>query len=58
MEKRGSTRNPASALAGLLFVCFGIDERIRVLQTSGVSHIVGNGLSPLMLDDQEMHALA
>lgn len=42
---------------GYLFVHFGIDERIRVLQTPGVLHIVGNGLSPLMLDDHDIHAL-
>jgi transcription antitermination factor NusG len=42
---------------GYLFVSFGIDERLRVLQTSGVLHIVGNGSSPLMLDDHVVRAL-
>ena len=42
---------------GYLFVCFGADERVRVLQSAGVVHIVGNGSSPLSLDDHEMHAL-
>ena len=39
---------------GYLFVSFEVDERVRVLQTAGVVHIVGNGSSPLLLDDHEM----
>ena len=42
---------------GYLFVSFEVDERVRVLQTAGVVHIVGNGSSPLLLDDHEMDAL-
>jgi transcription antitermination factor NusG len=42
---------------GYLFVSFDVDERVRVLQTAGVLHIVGNGSSPLLLDDHEMDAL-
>jgi transcriptional antiterminator RfaH len=43
---------------GYLFVCVGADERIPVLHTRGVRHIVGNGSSPLTLDDHEMRALS
>jgi transcription antitermination factor NusG len=42
---------------GYLFVCIGTDERIPVLHTPGVRHIVGDGSSPLALDDHEIHAL-
>jgi transcription termination/antitermination protein NusG len=42
---------------GYVFVCFGEGERLPVVQTSGVVYIVGNGTSPLPLDDHEMHAL-
>jgi transcription antitermination factor NusG len=42
---------------GYLFVSVGVDERIPVLHTPGVRHIVGDGSSPLALDDHEMHAL-
>jgi transcriptional antiterminator RfaH len=42
---------------GYLFACVGVDERIPVLQTPGVLHIVGYRSSPLALDDHEMHAL-
>ncbi len=44
-------------LPGYVFVCLGESERLPVLQTSGVVYIVGNGTSPLPLDDHEMHAL-
>jgi transcriptional antiterminator RfaH len=43
---------------GYLFVCVEVDERIPVLHTRGVRHIVGDGSSPLALDDHEMHALS
>jgi transcription antitermination factor NusG len=42
---------------GYLFVCVGADERIPVLVTPGVRHIIGEGSSALALDDHEMHAL-
>ena len=42
---------------GYIFVCLGADERLPVMQTTGVVYIVGNGTSPLPVDDQEMHAL-
>ena len=42
---------------GYVFVCFGEGERLPVVQTSGVVYIVGNGTSPLPLDDHEIHAL-
>ena len=42
---------------GYVFVCLGDGERLPVVQTSGVVYIVGNGSSPLPLDDHEMHAL-
>jgi transcription termination/antitermination protein NusG len=42
---------------GYLFVRIGRDQRIPVLHTPGVRHIVGAGSSPLPLDEQEMHAL-
>jgi transcription antitermination factor NusG len=44
-------------LPGYVFVCLGEGERLPVVQTSGVVYIVGNGTSPLPLDDLEMHAL-
>jgi transcription antitermination factor NusG len=42
---------------GYLFVCVDAQERLPVMQTSGVVSIVGNGTSPLPVDDHEMHAL-
>ena len=33
------------------------NERLPVVQTSGVVYIVGNGTEPLPIDDHEMHAL-
>jgi transcription antitermination factor NusG len=42
---------------GYLFVCVDANERLPVVQTSGVVYLVGNGASPLPVDDQEMHAL-
>jgi transcription antitermination factor NusG len=42
---------------GYVFVCLGTDERLPVLQTSGVVYFVGNGSAPSPLDDHEMHAL-
>jgi transcription antitermination factor NusG len=42
---------------GYIFVCLDADERLPVMQTAGVVYIVGNGTSPLPVDDQEMHAL-
>ncbi len=42
---------------GYIFVCLEANERLPVLQTAGVVYIVGNGASPLPVDDQEMHAL-
>lgn len=42
---------------GYIFVCLGANERLPVMQTAGVVYIVGNGTSPLPVDDQEMHAL-
>jgi transcription antitermination factor NusG len=44
-------------LPGYVFVCLGEGERLPVVQTSGVVYIVGNGTSPLPLDDHEMRAL-
>jgi transcription antitermination factor NusG len=44
-------------LPGYVFVCLGDGEWLPVVQTSGVVYIVGNGSSPLPLDDHEMHAL-
>jgi transcription antitermination factor NusG len=41
-----------------LFACYGSDERLPVLDTPGVRHIVGDGSSQLALGDREMHALA
>jgi transcription antitermination factor NusG len=42
---------------GYVFVCLEANERLPVMQTAGVVYIVGNGSSPLPVDDQEMHAL-
>jgi transcription antitermination factor NusG len=42
---------------GYIFVCLDVNERLPVMQTAGVVYIVGNGASPLPVDDQEMHAL-
>jgi transcription antitermination factor NusG len=42
---------------GYVFVCFDANERLPVIQTAGVVYIVGNGSSPLPVDDQEIHAL-
>ena len=42
---------------GYVFVRLDANERLPVLQTAGVVYIVGNGTSPLPVDDQEMHAL-
>jgi transcription antitermination factor NusG len=42
---------------GYIFVRFGADDQLRVMQTAGVAYIVGNGTSPLPLDDCEMQAL-
>ncbi len=44
-------------LPGYVFVCLGEGERLPVMQTSGVVYIVGNGTSPLPLDEREMQAL-
>jgi transcription termination/antitermination protein NusG len=44
-------------LPGYVFARLGVGEQLPVLQTLGVVHIVGNGTSPLPLDDHEMHAL-
>jgi transcription termination/antitermination protein NusG len=44
-------------LPGYVFVCLGAEERLPVVQTSGVVYIVGNGSSPLPLEDHEMHTL-
>jgi transcription antitermination factor NusG len=44
-------------LPGYVFVCLGEGERLPVMQTSGVVYIVGNGTSPLPVDDHEIHAL-
>jgi transcription antitermination factor NusG len=44
-------------LPGYVFVCIGDGEWLPVVQTSGVVYIVGNGSSPIPLDDHEMHAL-
>ena len=57
VEERGSTGSPASALSGYLFVCVDANERLPVVQTAGVVSIVGNGTSPVPVDDQEIHAL-
>ena len=42
---------------GYLFVCLDAAERLPVMQTAGVVYIVGNGTSPLSVDDEEMYAL-
>lgn len=42
---------------GYVFVCFDANERLPVMQTAGVVYIVGNGATPLPVDDHEMHAL-
>jgi transcription antitermination factor NusG len=42
---------------GYLFVHLAPDERLPVLQTSGVVHFVGKGTAPVALDEQEMNAL-
>ena len=42
---------------GYLFVCVDANERLPVVQTAGVVSIVGNGTSPVPVDDQEIHAL-
>lgn len=42
---------------GYVFVCLGVADRLPVLQTSGILHIVGNGSSSLSLDDCVMEAL-
>jgi transcription antitermination factor NusG len=44
-------------LPGYVFVCLGAGERLPVLQTSGVIYLVGNGSSPLPLEDHEMQTL-
>ena len=52
---RREIQNPL--LPGYVFVCLGDGEWLPVVQTSGVVYIVGNGTSPLPLDDHEMHAM-
>jgi transcription antitermination factor NusG len=52
---RREIRHPL--LPGYVFVCLDADERLPVLQTSGVVYFVGNGTAPSPLDDYEMHAL-
>jgi transcription antitermination factor NusG len=42
---------------GYVFVWVDANERLPVLQTSGVVYFVGNGKSPLPVDDHEMQAL-
>lgn len=42
---------------GYIFVRPGADERLAVLQTSGILYLVGNGASPSPLDDHEIQAL-
>jgi transcription antitermination factor NusG len=42
---------------GYVFACVAVNERLPVMQTAGVVYVVGNGKSPLPVDDQEMHAL-
>ena len=42
---------------GYVFVRFDANERLPVVQTAGLVYIVGNGSSPLPVDDQEIHAL-
>jgi len=42
---------------GYVFVCVDANERLPVVQTTGVVYIVSNGTAPLAVDDQEMHAL-
>ena len=44
-------------LPGYVFVCLGADERLPVLQTSGVVYFVGSGGAPSALGDHEIHAL-
>lgn len=42
---------------GYVFVCVDANERLPVVQTTGVVYIVGDRTAPLPVDDQEMHAL-
>jgi transcription antitermination factor NusG len=42
---------------GYVFAFLDANERLPVMQTAGVVYLVGNGTSPLPVDDQEMHAL-
>jgi transcriptional antiterminator RfaH len=42
---------------GYIFVCLGPGDRLAVLQTSGVVYILGNGKSPIPLEDHEVLAL-
>lgn len=42
---------------GYVFVYLEATERLPVMQTAGVVYIVGNGSSPLPVDDQEMRVL-
>jgi transcription antitermination factor NusG len=42
---------------GYVFVYVAANERLPVMQTAGVVYVVGNGKSPLPVDEQEMHAL-
>ena len=42
---------------GYVFVCMGAPDRLPVMQTTGVVHIVGNRTSPLPLHDHEVRAL-
>ena len=42
---------------GYVFVRFEANERLPVVQTVGLVYLVGNGSSPLPVDDQELHAL-
>jgi transcription termination/antitermination protein NusG len=42
---------------GYVFVHLAANERLPVVQTSGVVYIVGNGAEPLPIDDHQMHAL-
>jgi len=42
---------------GYIFVQVDAGEKLPVMRTSGVVYIVGNGSSPLPMDDAEIHAL-
>jgi len=56
-KNRQSMKTDLALFPSYLFVNVDRGERVKVLQTPGVLHIVGNGHQPLPLDDAEIEVL-